>query len=91
MRVQAIRSRLGPWAWVAGTVIWPTLDGGDVPETTDVFPHVFIAHAHVERDLAVIVKDRLRMIGFKGFVAHADIEPTREWEEEIRLPLPTLR
>ena len=46
-------------------------------------PIVFISHAHEQREWAIEVKERLRLLGFTGFVAHEDIEPGRAWEEEI--------
>lgn len=44
---------------------------------------VFISHSHSDLELAIELKKRLRILGFVGFVAHEDIEPTREWQEEI--------
>jgi nucleoside 2-deoxyribosyltransferase len=37
----------------------------------------------------VDLAERLSEYGVTGFVAHEDIEPTKEWEEEIRLALTT--
>jgi hypothetical protein len=50
---------------------------GDTPKT------IFISHSHLDKDRAVEVKEVLRTIGFAGFVAHEDIEPTLEWSDEI--------
>jgi hypothetical protein len=44
---------------------------------------IFISHSHDDRAFAVELKNALRIIGFQGFVAHMDIEPTHDWEEEI--------
>lgn len=50
---------------------------------------LFISHWHEEKDVAVELKSTLRILGFQGFVAHEDIEPTREWEDEILRALKT--
>lgn len=55
----------------------------------DGFPKIFITHASGEKELASEVKSYLRMIGFLGFVAHEDIEATREWENVILQELST--
>lgn len=44
---------------------------------------VFISHSHDDKEVALELKGTLRILGFQGFVAHEDIEPTREWENEI--------
>jgi len=44
---------------------------------------VFLGHkAEVKREAASL-KHSLRIYGISAFVAHADIQPTREWQEEI--------
>ena len=48
-----------------------------------VGPGLFVTHAHEDTEAANETKEALRTIGFAGFVAHQDIEPTREWEDEI--------
>lgn len=51
-----------------------------VPEGSNL---MFISHSHDDKELALELKGHLRILGFQGFVAHEDIEPTREWENEI--------
>src|SRR5207245_901609 len=44
---------------------------------------------HVSRHKASVsrLKDELKLRGVSGFVAHEDIEPSREWQDEIELAL----
>jgi nucleoside 2-deoxyribosyltransferase len=49
---------------------------------------LFISHVHGHREEASRLKQSLARYHISGFVAHVDIEPTREWENEI---LETLR
>ena len=44
---------------------------------------IFISHSNTDKDFAVQLKGVLRGLGFQGFVAHMDIEPSHEWEGEI--------
>ena len=43
----------------------------------------FISHKADAKALAAQVRDELGQFGFDAFVAHEDIEPTKEWEKEI--------
>lgn len=43
----------------------------------------FISHSHVDRTVAAELKGLLRPLGLNGFVAHEDIEPNAEWQDEI--------
>ena len=45
---------------------------------------VFISHAHINKDLATRLGDALRPHGFDCFIAHQDIEPSTEWQEQIQ-------
>lgn len=45
--------------------------------------HVFISHLASNRVFAAELKRCLLEYGIAGFVAHEDIEPTKEWVEEI--------
>ena len=50
---------------------------------------VFISHlSHDKTRIAALAK-HLANFGISGFVAHEDIEPTKEWEDEIRIALGT--
>ena len=50
---------------------------------------LFISHTHAHRERAGRLRDRLLRWGVDAFVAHDDIEPTREWENEILTALRT--
>ena len=51
---------------------------------------LFISHISTEKDKAMRLRDCLRPYGIVGFVAHEDIEPTKEWEVELRRALHTM-
>jgi hypothetical protein len=48
---------------------------------------VFLSHKNEAKKEAHILKTKLRVYGISSFVAHEDIEPTREWQTEIELAL----
>lgn len=50
---------------------------------------LFLSHTSANKVLAKEIRDRLRAFGIDTFVAHEDIKPTKEWEEEIELALNT--
>lgn len=50
---------------------------------------VFISHMTAHKKEASDLKDSLATFGMSGFVAHADIEPTTEWQVEIESALST--
>jgi hypothetical protein len=50
---------------------------------------LFISHLSIDKFFAQSLKDKLLNYGISGFVAHSDIEPTREWLIEIELALST--
>jgi hypothetical protein len=43
----------------------------------------FISYSHTDKVLAAWVKSQLVSFGIDVFLAHEDIEPSREWQEEI--------
>lgn len=47
----------------------------------------FLSHVSTYKTSVSTLKDELRIHGISGFVAHEDIEPTKEWEDEIFLAL----
>lgn len=49
------------------------------------FTRLFISHVSAIKADAASLFDELRAYGISSFVAHQDIEPTKEWEDEIRL------
>ncbi len=50
---------------------------------------VFISHLSSNRALAADLQREFEPLNISSFVAHNDIEPTREWEDEILLALST--
>lgn len=50
---------------------------------------LFLSHTSGNKVLAKEIRDRLRVFGVDTFVAHEDIKPTKEWEEEIEAALNT--
>jgi hypothetical protein len=44
---------------------------------------VFLSHKSAWKKETADLKDRLGLFGASGFVAHRDIHPTREWQDEI--------
>lgn len=55
----------------------------------DGYFKLFISHLASDKSNAQILKDRLERYGISGFVAHSDIEPTKEWQIEIEMALRT--
>ena len=56
---------------------------------TEEYLRLFISHLSSDKELAQDLKVSLESYAISGFVAHSDIEPTREWESEIELALNT--
>src|SRR5438094_1383955 len=50
---------------------------------------LFMSHVASDKIYVAQVKRSLRPYGIVGFVAHEDIEPTKEWTTEIELALET--
>lgn len=48
---------------------------------------VFISHHSSQKHIAALLKTTLKDIGCTAFVAHEDIEPTREWVKVIQAEL----
>jgi len=44
---------------------------------------LFISHVSTFKHTVGILKNDLEKYGISGFVAHEDIEPTKEWQEEV--------
>ncbi|MEK6742233.1 MAG: toll/interleukin-1 receptor domain-containing protein [Nitrospirota bacterium] len=44
---------------------------------------VFLSHKSEVKKEAVALKESLKLYGIAGFVAHEDIHPTKEWQDEI--------
>lgn len=56
----------------------------------DSDPRIFICHLAKEKVCASSLRDEFEKFGVVGFVAHEDIEPSREWQNEIELALGTM-
>ena len=50
---------------------------------------LFLSHLAERRRLAADIQHELLALGISSFVAHNDIEPTKEWQDEIELALAT--
>ena len=50
---------------------------------------LFISHLASDKDNAQQLKEKLEQYAISGFVAHSDIQPTKEWQNEIELALET--
>ena len=49
--------------------------------------HLFLSHVSAHKEAVVLLKNALLQYGISGFVAHEDIEPNLEWQDEIELAL----
>ena len=49
--------------------------------------HLFVSHVSAHKDEVTLLKNALLHYGISGFVAHEDIEPNLEWQDEIELAL----
>ncbi len=50
---------------------------------------LFLSHLAKEREYAAELQEHLTKYGISCFVAHEDIKPTREWQDEIEAALAT--
>lgn len=48
---------------------------------------LFLSHTSTFKKQTAILKNELRSFGISAFVAHEDIEPTKEWQDEIERAL----
>ncbi|ACB73824.1 toll/interleukin-1 receptor domain-containing protein [Opitutus terrae] len=51
---------------------------------------VFLSHKSVVKRQTAALKERLSLYGISAFVAHADIRPTKAWQDEIENALATM-
>ncbi len=51
---------------------------------------LFLTHLSNKRKMASDIQENLKIYGISAFVAHEDIEPTKEWQEEIELALSSM-
>ncbi len=61
----------------------PTPDEPTADPPAEGEPLVFISHTWTNKALAAEIRDTFAELGIKGFVAHEDIEPTKDWAAEI--------
>lgn len=69
------------------------VDGAATPPAAwskTTFFRLFISHISSDKDKAMRLRDCLQPYGIAGFVAHEDIEPTKDWEVQIRRALHTM-
>jgi hypothetical protein len=48
---------------------------------------IFISHLATQKDIAEEIREQLGKRGISGFVAHKDITPSRDWQNEIEIAL----
>lgn len=51
---------------------------------------LFLSHKTDVKEETALLKDRLRLFGIVGFVAHEDIHPTKAWQDEIEYALSSM-
>lgn len=51
---------------------------------------LFLSHKSSVKKRTLDLKEQLALFGLSGFVAHADIHPTKEWQEEIENALASM-
>ena len=51
---------------------------------------VFLSHKNEVKKEAAALKAEMKLFGISSFVAHEDITPTREWQDEIEAALETM-
>ena len=51
---------------------------------------IFLSHISKHKRDVASLKDCLQVYGISAFVAHEDVEPTREWQREIEIALNTM-
>lgn len=50
---------------------------------------LFISHLAKKKEAASLLRDELAKMAISGFVAHSDISPSKEWQQEIETALHT--
>jgi hypothetical protein len=64
-----------------------TAEGDGLWETQPA--RAFLSHIYDHREFVADVKDSLKAYGIAGFVAHADINPSKDWRSSIKAGLAT--
>lgn len=84
--------------YLGSVMVTPSIDVSKTESTPPTEPRfwvpgelrLFISHVSEQKELASSIAEELHAYGVSGFVAHEDIEPTKEWENEIILALNTM-
>lgn len=63
--------------------------GIDPPFWKENYVRVFLSHLSAHREFAAELQEAMDEYGLTAFVAHNDIEPTTEWQDEIETALST--
>lgn len=84
------------WREMSGALLVsrPSLAASSPPEENRLWgsnrPRVFLSHRAEEKRMATGLKTEIENLGASAFVAHEDIEPTKEWQTEIERALGTM-
>ena len=70
-----------------GYVVTPTRDIMESSFWEPRYFRLFLSHLSSFKKTTAILQRALRRFGISAFVAHVDIEPTKEWEDEIEAAL----
>ncbi len=57
---------------------------------TEGYYRVFLTHKSEVKKETALLKSQLKVYGISGFVAHEDIQPTKEWQTEIENALSSM-
>jgi len=96
LTVELDEDTLGDWRQESGVLvrrvpIAVSLMATDVDRIwSPGFLRVFISHKAECKEQATSLKLALNRYGMSGFVAHCDIKPTREWQDEIERALQSM-
>jgi len=74
---------------VSGERVVPPVAGERIWEGRDNF-RVFLSHISQFKVETSELRARLKLFGISCFVAHKDIKPTKEWQDEIELALASM-
>src|SRR5438132_6865011 len=66
-----------------GSTVTLTESGILLEHSGTAMSKIFISHSHHDKEIAGEIKSGVERFGATAFVAHEDIRPTREWQDEI--------
>jgi len=58
-------------------------NGKEIEYSAERAIRVFLSYSHIDNVLVGEIKKKLEVYGLEAFLAHEDIEPSKEWVEEI--------